>query len=228
VVVGALLLAALPPFTAFAGKSLLESASTDAGYGWLIALFLVVSAATAGAVLRIAGRVFMGWGPAEGPDPQQTRAAHERVDETRDVRDHTPLTMKVVPAVMLAAAALVVFIPGALDGVQRAAARFTDHPAYAKWVLAGTHIRWPAVELGHIESLDVLYAVIAIAVAAGAAALGLFGRPLRESLPRRARDPIRGAVRGLRHLHSGEIGDYIAWWTVGAGLLGAVCLVALT
>jgi multicomponent Na+:H+ antiporter subunit D len=228
VVVGALLLAAAPPFTAFAGKSLIESASSDAGYGWLIALFIVVSAATGGAVLRVAGRVFLGWGPTKGPDPGQTRAAEERVDETRDVRDHTPLTMMVVPAVLLIAAAFVVFIPGAFAGVQRAAARFTDHAAYSHWVLGGAHIRWPGVEISHIEALDVVYALIAIAGAFGAALLGLFGRPLREALPRAIREPTRGALHRLRHLHSGEIGDYVAWWTVGASLLGAVCLVALT
>jgi multicomponent Na+:H+ antiporter subunit D len=228
VVVGALLLAAIPPFTAFAGKSLIESASTEAGYGWLIVLFIVVSGATGGAVLRIAGRVFMGWGPAQGPDPSQTRAAEERVDETRDVRDHTPLTMMVVPAVLLLAAALVVFIPGALAGIQRAAARFTDHAAYARWVLAGARVHWPAVEISHIEPLEAVYAAIAIAAAVGAAALGLFGRPLRASLPRWLREPAGAALRTLRHLHSGEIGDYIAWWTAGAGVLGAVCLLALT
>ncbi|MGZ4185706.1 MAG: hypothetical protein ACXVFA_10240, partial [Solirubrobacteraceae bacterium] len=64
--------------------------------------------------------------------------------------------------------------------------------------------------------------------AIGAAALGLFGRPLRESLPRRVREPTRTALRSVRHLHSGEIGDYIAWWTAGASVLGAVCLFALT
>jgi multicomponent Na+:H+ antiporter subunit D len=228
VAVGALLLAALPPFTAFAGKSLVESASSDAGYGWLIALFVIVSAATGGAVLRIAGRVFLGWGPDQGPDPRQTRAAEERVDETRDVRDHTPVLMMVVPAVLLAAACLVVFIPGALDGVQRSAARFTDHAAYAKWVLGGAHIHWPAVEVSHIEPLDVVYAVIAIALAVGAAALGLFGRPLLEALPDPVRNPSGAALRTVRHLHSGEIGDYIAWWTTGASVLGAVCLLALT
>jgi multicomponent Na+:H+ antiporter subunit D len=228
VVAGALLLAAIPPFTAFAGKSLIESASTEAGYGWLIALFVVVAAATGGAVLRVAGRVFMGWGPAEGPDPSQTRAAHERVDETRDVRDHTPTTMMVVPAVLLVAAAVIVFIPGAFGAVQRDAARFTDHVAYAKWVLGGAHVTWPAVEISHVEPLEVLYALLSIAAAVGVAALGLFGRPLRESLPRRVREPTRTALRKLRHLHSGEIGDYIAWWTAGASLLGAVCLVALT
>jgi multicomponent Na+:H+ antiporter subunit D len=228
VVAGGLLLAAMPPFTAFAGKSLIESASTEAGFGWLIALFVVVSAATGGAVLRIAGRVFMGWGPAEGPDPSQTRAAQERVDETRDARSHTPLAMQVVPTVLLIAAALVVFIPGAFSGVQRAAARFTDHAAYGQWVLNGAHVRWPSVEISHVEALDVVYALLGIAGACGAAALGLFGRPLRESLPSSVREPTRAALRRLRHLHSGEIGDYIAWWTVGASLLGAVCLVALT
>jgi len=228
VVAGAVLLAAIPPFTAFAGKSLIESASTKAGYGWLIALFIVVAAATGGAVLRIAGRVFMGWGPAEGPDPSQTRAAHERVDETRDVRDHTPTTMMVVPAVLLAAAALVVFIPGAFSGVQRAAARFTDHAAYAKWVLGGAHVKWPSVEISHVEPLELLYAVLSIVAAVGVGAVGLFGRPLRDSLPRRVREPTRTALRKLRHLHSGEIGDYIAWWTAGASVLGAACLLALT
>jgi multicomponent Na+:H+ antiporter subunit D len=227
VVAGAVLLAAIPPFTAFAGKSLIESASTKAGYGWLIALFVVVAAATGGAVLRIAGRVFMGWGPAEGPDPSQTRAAHERVDETRDVRDHTPTTMMVVPAVLLVAAALVVFIPGAFSGVQRAAARFTDHAAYAKWVLGGAHVKWPSVEISHVEPLELLYAVLSIVAAVGVAAVGLFGRPLLNSLPQRVRVPTRTALRKLRHLHSGEIGDYIAWWTAGASVLGAVCLLAL-
>jgi multicomponent Na+:H+ antiporter subunit D len=228
VAVGALLLAAAPPFTAFAGKSLIESASTDTGYGWLIALFVLVSAATGGAVLRVAGRVFLGWGPTKGADSTQARAAEERVDETRDVRDHTPAAMMAVPAVLLAVAAVVVFVPGGVPGVDRAAARFTDHAAYARWVLAGTHIRWPHVVTSQIEAIDVVYAMLAVAGAVGAAALGLFGRPLRERLPSGIREPTRGAVLRLRHLHSGEIGDYIAWWTVGASLLGAVFLVALT
>ncbi len=228
VAVGALLLAAAPPFTAFAGKSLIESASTELGYGWLIALFVLVSATTGGAVLRIAGRVFLGWGPAQGSDPNQTRAAHERVDETRDVRGHTPVTMMVVPAVLLTVAAVLVFLPGGVPGVERAAARFTDHGAYARWVLAGTHIQWPHVETSRIEAIDVVYALLAVAGAVGAAALGLFGRPLREWLPSGIRKPIRAALLRLRHLHSGEIGDYIAWWTAGASLLGTVCLVALT
>jgi multicomponent Na+:H+ antiporter subunit D len=225
--VGAVLLAAAPPFTAFAGKSLIESASAPAGYGWLVVVFVIVSALTGGAVLRVTGRVFLGWGPSEGPDPSQARAAHERVDEERGPREHTPATMIAVPAVLLVLAALVGLVPGAVPGVERAAARFTDHAAYAQWVLGTGHVHWPAVLASHVAAKDVLLAVLAVAGALGAAALGLFGRPLRESLPAAVRGPARDAVRGLRHLHSGHIGDYIAWWTAGAGLIGGVCLVAL-
>ena len=136
--------AAPPPFTEFQGKSLIESAASEAGYGWLVAVFAVVSALTGGAVLRVAGRVFCGWGPSQGPDPRQARAAHERVDETREDRDHTPPLMLIVPGVLLAATVVVGLVPGASRGRRRSAARFADHPAYAAWVLHGRSVRWPA------------------------------------------------------------------------------------
>jgi len=99
--------------------------------------------------------------------------------------------------------------------------------AYAKWVLGGAHVKWSSVEISHVEPLELPYAVLSIVAAVGVAALGLFGRPLRDSLPRRVREPTRTALRKLRHLHSGEIGDYIAWWTARASVLAAVCLLAL-
>lgn len=227
-VIGAVLLAAPPPFTSFQGKSLLDDASNEAGYGWLLALFAVVSACTAGAVLRVAGRVFLGWGPSEGPDPEQARAAEERVDEERDERDHTPIVMIAVPAVLLSAAAVVGLIPGFVPSVQDAAVRFTDHAAYVQWVVHGAaHTPWPHADSSHVPIADVLTSLAGVLGAVGAAALGLFGRPLREALPERVRAPARRALVTLRMLHSGHIGDYIAWWTAGASVLGGVCLVAL-
>ena len=135
--------------------------------------------------------------------------------------------MVIVPAVLLIAAAVAGLIPGAVPGVERAAARFADHSAYAAWVLHGTTISWPKVSPGPIQTIDVLFALLALAGAVGSAALGLFGRPLRESLPSGIREPARNGLRGLRHLHSGHIGDYIAWWTAGASVLGGVCLIVL-
>jgi multicomponent Na+:H+ antiporter subunit D len=79
----------------------------------------------------------------------------------------------------------------------------------------------------HVETIDVIIGMLTLVAAFGVAAAGLFGRPLLRRLPRRVRAGGRGAVVGLRGLHSGHIGDYIAWWTTGAGLLGGACLLAL-
>ena len=153
---GALLLAAAPPFTAFVGKSLVEEDLSRAGYGWLIVVFVIVSAVTGGAVLRVCGRVFLGWGPAQGPDPSQARSAHERVDETRGERDSTPPLMIAVPAVLLVVAALVRFLPGAVTAVQRAALTFTDHHAYRLWVLHGAGLGSPHAAPSPVRLPDVL------------------------------------------------------------------------
>jgi multicomponent Na+:H+ antiporter subunit D len=224
---GAVLLAAPPPFTEFQGKSLIEGASTQAGYAWLIVVFGLVSAFTGGAVLRVAGRVFLGWGPSEGPDPSQARAAHERVDETREDRDHTPPLMLIVPALLLAGTMVLGLIPGAVPWVARGAARFVDHPAYAAWVLHGRAIEWPHVAPTHVELIDVVVGVLTVAAAVAVACLGLFGRPLLERVPKPVRASAGRPLVALRGLHSGHIGDYIAWWTTGAGLLGGACLLAL-
>jgi len=186
-----------------------------------------VSKVTAGAVLRVAGRVFWGWGPSEGPDPQQARAAEERVDETREDRDDTPPLMLVVPAVLLAATVVVGVIPGAVPWVARSAARFTDHSAYAAWVLHGRGVAWPPAPPTHVESVDVIIGLLTVGAACAVAGAGLFGRPLLARLPRHIHAGGRSVLHGLRGLHSGHIGDYIAWWTTGASVLGAACLLAL-
>ena len=72
-----------------------------------------------------------------------------------------------------------------------------------------------------------LYGLLSSGGALALAALALFGAPLRASLPGSLRAGLATAVAGLRGLHSGHVGDYVAWWTAGASALGAVCLLAL-
>ena len=86
---------------------------------------------------------------------------------------------------------------------------------------------WPLVEPSHVSGEDVLYGLLAVAGAFTAAGVGLFGRGLRDAFPSAVRRPALAAVGGLRALHSGHIGDYIAWWTAGVSLLGGACPVAL-
>ncbi|MBV8431652.1 MAG: hypothetical protein JO244_10845 [Solirubrobacterales bacterium] len=222
---GALLLAALPPFTTFMGKSLLESGASGAGYGWLIAVFILVSAVTGGAVLRVTGRVFLGWGTTEGEHPEQAQAAEEKDDETREPRDHTPPLMLIVPAVLLAGTLVLGLVPGAVPGVERYAALFVDHPAYAAWVLHARPVPLPVLAPSHVSLSDYMYGLASILGAVLVAAYGLFGHLVIGT--RRRRRPVRAAIEVLRDLHSGHIGDYIAWWSAGASLIGGICLVAL-
>jgi multicomponent Na+:H+ antiporter subunit D len=225
--VGALVLAAMPVVTLYFGKSLLEDAATEANLGWLVAVFILVSALTGGAVLRVVARVFLGWGEAEGPDPAQARAAREQVDEETGSRGHTPPLMLAVPAVLLLAAAIFGLVPGLVPAVQRQAARFADHFAYAHWVLAGRPVHWPAVIAGHLGAKDLAFGLLSLSGALGAAGIGLWGRPLRGRLPGRVQVGATAASHGIRRLHSGHIGDYVTWWTAGTALLGGLCLVAL-
>jgi multicomponent Na+:H+ antiporter subunit D len=175
----------------------------------------------------VVGRVFLGWGAAHRPDAQQQEAAREEDDETRGERDHTPVLMVIVPAVLLTGALLIGLIPGAVPGVERYAAQFVTHPAYAAWVLRGVHVAAPDLAPSHISADDYVYGIIAVAGAIGAAALGLFGDRLPRRPWRSLWRPARSALVVVRDLHSGHIGDYIAWWSAGASLIGGICLLAV-
>jgi multicomponent Na+:H+ antiporter subunit D len=222
-----LVLAAFPLTTGFFGKSLLEAAAIDGHYPWLPAVFVISSTLTGGAVLRVGARIFLGWGRADPGDDSGTREAGREPDEQTESRERTPPLMVVVPAVLVVATAVLGIIPGLVPGIERAAYRFGDHASYIGWVLRGS-ARFPAVPHTHLAAYDYLYAVGALAGAVAMAAVGLFGPGLRGTLARGGLAPLARAVNGFRDLHSGHIGDYIAWWTVGAAVLGAASLLLLT
>jgi multicomponent Na+:H+ antiporter subunit D len=227
--IGGMLLAAIPPVTVFFGKSLLDGAALEGHYPWLPAVFVVSSMLTGGAVLRVAGGVFAGWGrPWQGGAAEQVAPAREEYDEEAISRDRTPPLMLVVPAVLLAGAIVIGLIPGAVPGIERAASHFGDHAAYIGWVLHGGKPGFAPVSTSHVQVYDYLYAAAAVGGALALAALALFGHSLRRRLPALAVRPVVAAVGALRALHSGHIGDYIAWWTAGAALLGGSSLMLLT
>ncbi|HEX4282311.1 MAG TPA: hypothetical protein VHZ27_16200, partial [Solirubrobacteraceae bacterium] len=225
--VGGLVLSAAPGVTSFFGKSLLDSAALEADYPWLPAVFVLSSILTGGAVLRVTGRVFMGWGAAEREEDVQLAPAARESDEETAPRDRTPPLMLAVPAVLLAGAIVLGLVPGLVPGIERAAAHFYDHAAYARWVLRGQPAHFAPASTSHIETFDYLYAAGGTIGAIGLAALTLFGYPLLRRVPKAVLGPPRTALTALRRLHSGHIGDYIAWWTAGAAALGGASLVLL-
>ena len=203
VVVGALGLAGLPPFGTALGKSVTE----EAVGGPLTVLYVLASAVTAAAVLRVAARVFWGLGPAPedaggggGADAYETTGAGEE-PETRRPLGRVPDTMTAVPALLLAGALAAGAFPGFGDAVAHAMSEATSAG------LVHTSVHW--TPLGVV--LGLLSTVLAVVLAAV-----VVGRPGLLAVP-------DWALR-LRRLQSGHVGDYVAWLLVGTALLGALAL----
>jgi multicomponent Na+:H+ antiporter subunit D len=227
--IGGLALAAMPGVTLFFGKSLLDAAALERNYAWLPTVLVISSILTGGAVLRLTGRVFFGWGASvRAEDVQIRQIGEEEQDEEQVERDFTPPLMLIVPAMLLLGAIVVGLVPGAVPSIETAASQFRDHAAYVRWVLNGAAPHFSPVSHSHVETFDYLYGAAGALGALAIASLTLFGATLHRRLPQTLTGPLRAAITGLRELHSGHIGDYVAWWTLGTALLGGASLVLLT
>src|SRR5438270_3914845 len=225
---GALALAELPPFGTALGKTLIEDGASKAGYHWVPWLFGLTAAVTGGAVLRAAGRLFLGLGPEE-----EDRFASERFgeeedqSETHEERDRTPPVM-IVPAILLLVGGLAIgLVPHLADRAETAAARFQDRGAYTAAVLGGRPAPNPAPRAEGPGGAGVVYGALSGAGAVAVAALTLFRRRLPAALRARVGGVGGPALVGLRRLHSGHIGDYLAWLTLGLGAVGGLFTLAL-
>jgi multicomponent Na+:H+ antiporter subunit D len=216
---GALALAGLPPFGTALGKSIAEDATSTAGYHWGPVLFVVVSAVTGGAVLRFGARVFLGLG--DPPDPErlgETTPGDEEPDDRLSGR--TPVTMLAAIVVLLLAGLAAGLVPDIGKAASHAAERLIDGTGYAGQVLAGAppSLLLPepkAVWTGTGVWLSLLSVVLAVLVAAA----GLWGRRLSWLSTGEL------VMRPLHRVHTGHIGDYVAW--MFAGMAAVVALVGL-
>ncbi|HEX3316430.1 MAG TPA: proton-conducting transporter membrane subunit [Solirubrobacteraceae bacterium] len=221
--VGGIALASLPPFGPFLGKAMVEEAGTHAGFWWCGPVFVAVSAVTGGAILRAAGRVTFGWGPApEDPSPAVLSG-----EDHPPPRRRVPAAMAAPMVALLLAGLAVGLVPGLADGVERAAHRLADRPAYAAAVLEARPLRVDrAVHASGPEPLSYVYGVLSTlgALAVAAAALSVRARRfLGGATPRLG----ARAMIALRAAHDGHVGDYVEWLVVGVAVLGvAVALAA--
>jgi multicomponent Na+:H+ antiporter subunit D len=218
-VAGGLALAGLPPFGTALGKALSEDAGIKAGDPWLVALFVIVSGLTAGAVLRVTARVYFGLGPRPSQDGSRKETGGHEVPDSK--LERVPVTMFAAVVVLLAGTLAEGLMPGARAAADHAAAYFTDPLGYARAALdhgsgvasAPRKPGWNGLGIG----LGIVSSILALAVAGA----GLYGRRLREQTGSLGRAMAR-AFAGVRSLHSGHIGDYVAWLMTGVAVLAAM------
>jgi multicomponent Na+:H+ antiporter subunit D len=204
--VAGLALAALPPFGPFLGRALIEDAATKQGDGWLSPILVVASGLVGGAVLRVVRTVFLGRGPVP-PSHPACREADEGESELE--RGRAPWATVATGSVLLAVGLAWGLVPGVVDAATHAAARFTDHAGYVAAVLRGAS---PSAPASHGEAPTTAAWLYGLASAGLAIALAF----------------VRTVPEGpLRALHSGRIGDYVAWAAVGAAAVAVVFAVTL-
>jgi multicomponent Na+:H+ antiporter subunit D len=224
---GGLTLAELPPFGTFAGTSLIAHAAGDAGYHWMPWLFGACSALTGGAVLRAAGRVFLGWGPDE-PDRFAADRTGEEEPEVEQRHDRTPAVMAVPMVALLVAGLAVAAVPGLRGQVVQAAAGFQARDRYEQAVLFDRSLSEPLAQAEPPGLGSYLFGSASALAAVAVALLSLFRRRL---IPPSVRQTVRTvfgpSLRELRRLHSGHVGDYAAWFVVGLAVYGALFLLVL-
>lgn len=226
IAIGALVLSDLPPFVSSTGKDLLIAAADRAGAGWLeivVAFCVVVSS---GAVLRGAGRIWLGAGAS--PSAVQTETETETDDdpgtEEMEKSPRRPALVMVLPPLVLLAVALGLGLaPGAGQGASNAAASFINRPAYAAAVLDGVNL-----PVAHPRAPVSPPANLFIDLAESAGAVGLAGVALsRRRQAATLRQGVGLATHWLRRQHSGHVGDQVTWLVAGLALLAGLSGLAL-
>jgi len=224
VVIGGLALASLPPFGPFLGKTMIDHAASEDGHGWIAIVFVVAAAFTGGAVLRAAGRIFLGLGrPDERHDDTFAVFGEEADPEAAYPRSQVPLPMTITAVALLAAGLGIGLVPGVAPAALDAAARFVDRPGYAAAVLQGAPVRpVEALPWAGLELRDWLIALLSLGGAVALASVALVRGPLGYVVSGRAGAGVRRGLVVMRGLHSGHVGDYVAWVVLGTVALGAV------
>jgi multicomponent Na+:H+ antiporter subunit D len=216
---------AMPGWGTFLGKSLIESAAaTLPGYGWVPVVLTRAEILVGAAAIAAGARVFLGWGPAlpgevqESGDGQADDDGEEDDEQMTGPTDRTPAVL-FLPALGLLLGSVAV---GVLPGVERlalaGAQRFTATSAYVSSVLDAHVPRLAALPAPASPSLQGILSGVGFTVITLLLALLVI---LPRALPARAQQ----AAQLLHRLHSGHVGDYVTWLTVGAAVfIGALAL----
>lgn len=223
---GAAALAGAPPFGTAAADAELEAAARALGYGWLRWPLAFAGAVTAAAVLRAAGRIFLGLGPREGETPEVGGETSETPETPPSLRPLAP-SMWAPPAVLLALCAAAGVAPGVTRDAALGAERLLARPAYAAATLGGREVALPEPAPPESRASDVEgLATLGAALALAGAVLGR--RRFPTALRRVAGAAWRAAIMPLRRVHTGAIGDDVAWLVVGvAAFTGLAALLLL-
>jgi multicomponent Na+:H+ antiporter subunit D len=216
---GALALSGVPYLGTYLGHAQIDEGATLGGIDWVQPLLMIGAGVSSAAILRAGARVFLGWGPTEDP------LLSSEPSESPPERTASMPALLAVTATLLVLGLAVSVVPGLGQRVEDAAGRARDRIAYADRVLRDQKPATPPRPPFVVEPTttdSVLYGLGGTLIAVALALAGLY----RRRLPELVRAPLRSALgpplQALRLVHSGVVGDYVAWITVGTAVVGGI------
>jgi multicomponent Na+:H+ antiporter subunit D len=219
--VAALAIALLPPFGPFLANALVVDSANAIGYTWVPPLLTIGTILSAGTILRAAGRIFLGLGDVHDPLLMHEPEAAE--DEPRDSKPVRAPLMWIPTFALLVCGVGLAFVPNVAGHALADAAQLVHRGERAREVLRGVKPPARAVPTYAPSAAAYAWAAAATLGAIALAAAGLY----RRRLPALVRRPLAAPARTLHALHSGVVGDYVAWLVVGLSVLGGLFALAL-
>lgn len=214
--VAAVLLGGAPIGLMDSGSRLIGTAAAARGEDWVLIAMVLGAACTGGAVLRGAGRIFLGLGAVAG---EEARGPSDEESEKAD----RPLWLMMLPVTVLLIVALGAGVAHVDEAVLGAAQRFLswDGPSSIAPVSVP-----PAVAAPGTTHSFVPWATIALALLIAAHDLGRAWLPgsWRRVSDRVLSGPVFGAID---RAHDGVIGDYVVWMLIGLALFSVSSAAAL-
>ena len=215
--VAALALASPPFLGTFTAHALIDDAASVAGYWWPPVVIAVATIGSTAAIVRAGLRVFLGVGDRDDP------LLSQEPSESPPPEERPRLGLMYAVTLLLALGGLAT---GAWTGLaakaMQAAHTFTDQLSYAHAVLDHHAPAPPPPGQWRTTTEALVWAAVTLA---GSILLGA-ASTVRSRLPQAASDALARALAPLRAVHSGHIGDYVAWLAFGTGVIGG--LFALT
>lgn len=207
-VIGAVALAGAPPSGLYGGKVFIEEAAIAADLGWIVLLLYLAAALTGAAVIRVV--VYLLRPPTDG-EPVSILVREGSRETHPGGKTHL---MTAIPFAFLAIGLLIPLVPHAVAGFETAAEHDYERLRYVESVLEGVvdpaeptapHDLWKVEDMAK----GILSAAFALLIGV---VTTLWHRPARA---------VGGPLSTLRRLHSGHVGDYVVWLTLGAAVAAA-------
>jgi multicomponent Na+:H+ antiporter subunit D len=210
---------ASPPFLGtYTAHALIDDSASAAGYWWVPVVLAFATIGSTGAIVRAGLRIFAGAGDADDP------LLSQEPSENPPAEEHPQLGLMLAVTLGLALAGLAA---GAWTGLAtravEAAHTFTGTLSYAAVVLDHRAVPPAPPEAWHTTTSSIVWATVTLLGSVGVGFVSVY----RNRFPAAVTRALGAVLAPLRAVHSGHVGDYVAWLVFGTAVIGGLFAVTI-